>query len=321
MPDTATLRPLRFEPSFEQIPDDEAQTIRELSETMRSIMETTYQDYNHAVRGVHAKSHGLLEGRIEILNALPPALAQGAFAKPGTLPVVLRFSTNPGDLLDDNVSTPRGLAIKIIGVEGDRLPGSEGQVTQDFVMQNAPAFTAPTPKAFLGNLKMLAKTTDKAPNLKKALSAVLRGTEAVVEAVGGESGKLKSLGGHPKTNLLGETYYSVVPFLYGEYYAKLSIVPVSSALLALKDKAVDLSDKPDGLRESVNQHFAEHGGEWEVRIQLATDLEKMPIEDASKRWPEDESPYLTVARITVEPQTAWTDARAAVVDDTLAFSP
>lgn len=321
MSNIATVRPLRFEPSFEQIPDDEAETIRELSDTMRSIMETTYQDYGHAVRGVHAKSHGLLEGRIEILANLPPALAQGAFAKPGVLPIVMRFSTNPGDILDDKVSTPRGLAIKLIGVQGARLEGAENQVTQDFVMQNAPAFTAPTPKAFLSSLKMLAKTTDKVPHLKAAMSAVLRGTESAIEAVGGESPTIKSLGGHPKTNLLGETYYSVVPFLYGDFYAKLSVVPVSGELLALKDQPVDLDDKPNGLREAVNQHFAAQGGEWEVRIQLATDLDKMPIEDASIRWPEDESPYIAVARITVDPQPAWTDARATVVDDTLAFSP
>ncbi|CAI3787750.1 hypothetical protein AHFPHNDE_01419 [Pseudomonas sp. MM227] len=80
----------------------------------------------------------------------------------------MRFSTNPGDLLDDKVSTPRGLGLKIVGVQGARLPGSEGDVTQDFVMQNAKAFTAATPKAFLKNLKLLAKTTDKGPGLKKA---------------------------------------------------------------------------------------------------------------------------------------------------------
>jgi hypothetical protein len=32
------------------------------------------------------------------------------------------------------VSTPRGLSVKIIGVEGERLSGSEGDVTQDFVL-------------------------------------------------------------------------------------------------------------------------------------------------------------------------------------------
>ncbi len=321
MPTTLSVHPLPFDPSFEQIPDDEAQTSRELLEAMRQIIETTYADYGHAVRSVHAKSHGLLRGELRVLDGLPPELAQGAFARPGVLPVALRFSTNPGDILDDKVSTPRGLAIKIVGVEGERLPGSEGQLTQDFVMQNAPAFVAATPKEFLKTLKLLAKTTDKAPGLKKALSAVLRGTEKAVEALGGESPTLKSLGGHPQTHLLGETYYSVVPFLYGRHFAKLSVVPVSPELTALTDAPVDLDDKPDGLRESMNAFFAGNKAIWEVRVQLATDIEKMPIEDASVRWPEEESPYVTVAHLQVDAQPAWNAERARQVDDGMAFSP
>jgi hypothetical protein len=262
-----------------------------------------------------------LQGEIEVLPDLPPELAQGAFAKPGKMPVVMRYSTNPGDILDDKVSTPRGLAIKLIGVEGERLANSDGQVTQDFVMVNAPAFMVPTPKDFLKSVKLIAKTTDRAPRAKQALSAALRGAESLVEKAGGESATLKGMGGHPTTSLLGETYYSVVPVLYGRYFAKLSLVPVSPELKALTDQNVDLKDKPNGLREAINDHFAKHGGTWELRVQLATDIEKMPIEDASVVWPEDLSPYVTVARIKVQPQSAWSDARAAVVDDQMSFSP
>lgn len=321
MVDKLLVTPLPFDPAFEQIPDDEAQTAQELVDTLRGIMEVTSKDYGHAVRSVHAKSHGLLQGELHVAENLPQELAQGIFGRAGTYPVVMRFSTNPGDLLSDNVSTPRGLALKVIGVDGARLPGSESDATQDFVMQNAPAFTASTPKAFLKTLKLLAKTTDKAPGMKEALSAVLRGTEAALEALGAQSGTLKSLGGHPETNLLGETYYTVVPILYGTYFCKLSVAPVSAALTALTDAPVDLKDKPDGLRESVNAFFASSGGEWEVRVQLATDIEKMPIEDAAMKWPEDESPYIAVARIVIPAQTAWSDARAVAVDDGMAFSP
>jgi hypothetical protein len=67
------------------------------------------------------------------------------------------------------------------------------------------------------------KTTDRAPTGKKVLSAVLRGAEKLVEAAGGESGALKSLGGHAETHILGETFYTCVPFLYGLYFAKLAI--------------------------------------------------------------------------------------------------
>lgn len=315
------IKPLPFEPSFEQIPDDEAQTSQELAEALHSIMETTLRDNGHANRSVHAKAHGLLRGHMTVLDTLPAELAQGAFAKPGTLPVAMRFSTNPGDILDDKVSTPRGLAVKVIGVEGSRLPGSEGEVTQDFVMQNAKAFTAATPKAFLRTLKLLAKTTDKAPGMKKALSAVLRGVESTLESLGGESGTLKSLGGHPQTHILGESFSTVVPLLYGPYYAKVAVVPVSANLTALTDKHLDFGDNPDGLRSAVEAYFAQSGGTWEVRVQLATDLEKMPIEDASVQWPEDLSPYVTVARIEVEPQQSWSPEKVQEIDDGMSFSP
>jgi hypothetical protein len=52
-----------------------------------------------------------------------------------------------------------------------------------------------------------------------------------------------------------------------------------------------------------------------------TDIDKMPIEDTRVAWPEALSPYVTVARIGVPPQPAWSEARAAVVDDKMSFSP
>jgi hypothetical protein len=316
-----TTRALPFDSAFEQIPEDEADTTAELAQAMRSITEKTYADSGHAWRSVHAKSHGLLVGELQIVAGLPAELAQGMFARPATLPVVMRLSTNPGDVLDDKVSTPRGLAIKVIGVEGERLAGSEGDSTQDFVMINAPAFTAATPKNFLANLKLLAKTTDKAPGAKKALSAVLRGTEAVLEKLGGESATIISLGGHPETHILGETFYTAVPLLYGHYFGKASVAPVSPELTALTDAPVNLKGKPDGLREAVSDFFAANGGEWELRVQLATDIDKMPIEDASVQWSEEESPYVTVAHIRVAPQSAWSAERVTKIDDGMAFSP
>ncbi|SAK99872.1 Catalase [Caballeronia pedi] len=316
-----TTHALPFDPAYEQIPDDENETAQELAAAMRSIVETTYADSGHALRSVHAKSHGLLTGDLSVLDNLPPELAQGIFAHAATFPVVLRLSTNPGDVLDDKVSTPRGLAIKVIGVDGERLPGSEGDRTQDLVMINAPAFTAATPKKFLNNLKLLAKTTDKAPGAKKALSAVLRVTEAAIEKLGGESATLISLGGHPQTHILGETFYTAVPLLYGHYFGKLSVAPVSPELTALTDAPVDLDNNPDGLRTLVSDFFASNGAEWEVRVQLATDIDKMPVEDASMQWPEDESPYVTVARIRVSPQSSWDATREERIDDGMAFSP
>lgn len=317
----AAIRPIPYSPAVEVPEEKEAETVYELKDTMQNISLKTWEDSGHATRSVHAKSHGLLVGELSVLEGLPPAYAQGLFAQPGSYPVVLRLSTTPGDILSDDVSTPRGMALKVIGVPGARVEGSEGEVTQDFVLVNGPVFSAPNAKKFAGSAKLLAATTDKAPNLKRLFSAVARGTEKAVEAVGGESVTLKTMGGHPETNPLGETYFSQVPILYGEYMAKVSVAPVSPSLTALTDAPVDLKDKPDGLRDAVVAHFAREGGEWALRIQLCTDLDRMPIEDASVEWPQEASPYVTVARLRVAPQQAWSEERARRIDEGMQFNP
>jgi catalase len=177
--------PVRFSPSVERPEADEAETIAGLIAAMRYINEKTFADGGHAIRSVHAKTHGILQGFMEVDAGLPCDLAQGLFAKAGRYPVVMRLSTIPGDILDDSVSTPRGLAIKIIGVAGERLEGSEGDITQDFVMINGPAFGAPNPKKFLSVTRLLAKTTDEVQGLKKILSAAMRQVQRVIVAVTG----------------------------------------------------------------------------------------------------------------------------------------
>jgi hypothetical protein len=313
-------RPVRYTPDLEHPEKDEAETTQALTETMLKISEKTYEDGGHAIRSVHAKSHGLLRGEIEIAADLPPVLAQGLFAKSGRHPVVMRFSTIPGDILDDSVSTPRGLALKIFDVEGERLPDADG-ATQDFVMVNGKVFNAPNNKVFLNNLKLLAATTDKAEGAKKVLSAVNRGLETIIEAFGGESATLKSMGGQPETHILGDSFYTQVPILYGDYIAKLSVVPASPELTALTDAPLNVNGKPDGLREAVVEHFRTKGGVWDVRVQLCTDIEEMPVENAHKAWPEDKSPFLPVATITIGPQEAWSEALSEAVDDRMSFSP
>ncbi len=317
----ATKPALAYDSSVEEIPDDEAQTTQGLIDTMAGISETTLKDTGCPLRSVHAKSHALVEGQLEVKGDLEPVLAQGLFAKPGRYPVVMRFSTIPGDLLADSVSTPRGVALKVIGVEGERLPGSESDRTQDFILVNGPAFGAPTPKAFLNNLKLLAATTDKAEGAKKALSGVTQALNAGVTAVTGQpSGLLATFGGQPETHILGDTFYSQTPFRFGDYIAKFSLKPVSEELKALKDQHLKINGEPDALREACNAFFGDKSGVWELQVQLRTDDETMPIEDASKAWDEAESPYQTVGRITVSPQPAWTRERSKAVDDGLAFS-
>jgi hypothetical protein len=55
--------------------------------------------------------------------------------------------------------------------------------------------------------------------------------------------------------------------------------------------------------------------------QPRTDEETMPVEDASQPWPEDQSPYVAVARLTVPRQDAWSEDKMRRIDDGLAFNP
>jgi catalase len=154
-------QPLPYKPSYESPAKDEQQTEQGLIETITKIQNKVYDDSHQAVRGVHAKCHGIIAAELTVADSLPGPLAQGLFAQPGQYPVIIRLSTIPGDLLDDDISVPRGLALKIIGVSGERVAGSEGEATQDFVLVNGPVFAKPDPKSFLRTLKLLAATTDK----------------------------------------------------------------------------------------------------------------------------------------------------------------
>ena len=312
--------PLLYDDAYEVPEQNEDETARRVAQTLAEIGDITFADSGLGLRTVHAKGQGILRGELRVFD-LPLPYAQGMFATPQTLQAIVRLSTSPGDVLDDNVSTPRGFALKVVGVNGERLSGNEGSITQAVLLVNGPAFLNSSAKDFLGGLKLLASTTDRVPKLKRAFSAVLRGTEKLVEALGGESATLKGLGGHPETNILGETYFSQVPFLYGQHMGKWAIVPVSPQLLALKEQPVDLSGKPDGLRAAVVDHFAQHGAQWDLCVQLCTDIESMPIEDASVRWPEDKSAFIPVARLSVEPQNAWPVGGPTSFDETLSFSP
>lgn len=310
---------VRYSSDVETVTLDEPQVIRELSDTLRDILETTSKDYGHAVRAVHAKSHGILRGELEVLPDLPTELAQGIFAKPGRHGAIIRISTNPGDLLHDSVSVPRGLALKIIGVEGERLEGAEG-TNQDFIFVNGPAFPAPDPAAFLKNLKLLAGTTDRAEWAKRGLSAVLRGAEKALETVGGESATLQTLGGAPNVHPLGETYYTQTAFRFGDHIAKLSLEPASDSLTRHTGQVIDTRGRPDAIRDTVAADMQTGDAVWNLRVQLCRDLDRMPVEDPSVLWDESLSPFVTVARLHVLAQTGWSEDAAELVDEHMRFS-
>lgn len=311
--------PIRYSPDLETLQPDEQETIQGLNDTFDKILNTTANDYGHAVRSVHAKAHGILQGKLRVRDGLPPELAQGLFARPATYTVFMRLSTNAGDILPDAIALPRGLAMKVVGVDGERLPEAAGR-TQDFVMVNGPVFQVKTADKFLGSLKLLAKTTDRMEGTKTVMSSVLQTVNNALETVGITSSTIQSLGGAPNINPLGETYFSVTPFRYGEYVAKFSLKPVAPDLTELTGREIDTSVREDAIRETIQGEMQMIQGEWEFQVQLCRDVKAQPIEDPTVEWDQDDAPFVTVATITAAPQDSWSDEQVQRVNEEMRFS-
>ena len=315
--------PIRYSPAVEHVDAGELETIDGLNATFDTILHTTAEDGHHAIRAVHAKAHGILQGTMTVRADLPMELAQGLFATPGDHRVYMRLSTNAGDILPDAIALPRGMAIKVLDATGDRLPGtpdSTNDSTQDFIMVNGDVFLAKTADKFLGNLKLLAGTTDKLEGTKKLMSTVLGGVNAALKTVGLQSTTLASLGGAPNVDPLGETYFSVTPFRYGDYIAKFSLVPVSPGLTALKGRKIETSDDPNAIRDTVRAEMIGTDAVWDFQVQLCRDLDKQPIEDPTVAWDADDAPFVTVATIHVAAQNSWDPAQVDAVDEAMRFS-
>ena len=313
------MTPVRYHPSLDVPLPDEQRIIDQLGATVLDTQRTVARQTGRAMHGTHAKATGLAKGTLTVSSGLPAELAQGLFAEPGEYDVLVRFSQGPPKPVPDAASGQRGMAIKVLGVRGPRLPSSREAGTQDWVLAPDPAFVNSTSATFLRSFRAAASKSPHLPDLLVVLASRLaRAAEAVLQRVGGGSGNLRFLGRAP-THPVSHPYYSQTPLRYGDFVAKVAAFPTPATLLAVGDPGVDTSD-PDAFRVAMRAFFAGSPAAFDLRVQLCTDLAAMPVEDASAQWPEDLSPYCTVARLVLPPQDVGSTARHDV-DERLAFSP
>jgi len=310
---------LRYRDDLETIDSDEQETQNKIIEVMMTGMHKVRENMERSVRISHAKAFGLLKGELVVENNLPRELAQGLFANPGTYQVLVRLATAPGEINDDSkLNTVRGMAIKVLNVEGPKLPGHAAN-TQDFVLDTGKEFINSGPKAFLQTFKPNAEIAPKlSDTVKGAVSDVSRVTNAALNAVGLNSEKLDFFG-HPKRHPMAEAYFSQTPYRYGDYLAKLGVLPDTPGLKTLFDQPYD-PENYDAFREATNDFFRKQPAEFIIVVQLNTGLDKMPIEDAQAKWSEKDSQYQPVARLILPVQTAWDPARDNYFEE-LSFAP
>ncbi len=310
---------VHYADSIETVAEDERQVIDGIIASMTHESQIVAERDGQTVRASHAKSTGLVKATLTVLPNLPEPLRQGLFVDARTYPVLLRFAQGPGEKLSDSVSTHRGVGIKVLGVDGAKLPGHDGN-TQDFVFATGTAFAQSNATTFLTAIKGIEKNTGRPESIKQAVSSTSRVLNAALNVVGADSPTFGFFG-HTKRNPLADAYFSQAPLRYGDYVAKMGLFPVSPNLIAIIDQTLDTSADHDAFRHAVIDHLRTHGADYELRVQLCTDLSEMPVEDASKPWPEDKNPYVAVARIAIPAQEAYSAPRQAYFDEVLSFQP
>ncbi len=234
---------------------DEFSLANDILKAMAATSQKTFDLRRHAFRDAFAKSHGFLKGELTVSADLPEHLRQGVFARAATYPAVIRLSSASGDVVSDTIPDARGMAIKLIGVEGARLLPNDTSKNQDFLLVNVPVFSPGTLaryKQSIGASKVIGGSPEF---VQRLVAASARGVEKAIE----EEGRCRTLSSaanglaRDNANLLGETYHSMAALRFGEYIAKISTAPLSANVKALTGKKMrrDRRLRPCAISSSI----------------------------------------------------------------------
>ena len=262
-------------------------------------------------RGLHAKGQAGVEAEFTVLPDLPEHARHGLFATPATYRAYVRFSNGVGARQPDKKGDVRGAAIKVVGAPGKKIiPGMEDAKTQDFLLIRTPAIPFRDAAEFIG-----------------AVTAVGGSPLLALPRIVGNLGfarALKVLGELPKglnlpmTSFATTRYFSAAPVKFGPYAVHYAITPRAP---------VDVSALPgrshDYLGEELAARLAKGPVSYDFGVQFFVDDAKTPIEDASVEWHEGDSPYVTVATLTLSKQAITSPRGKKIADfvEQISFDP
>jgi hypothetical protein len=272
-------------------------------ESLKSLtMERLREQYpdGSVRRDAHPKTHGLVAAEFIVLDDFSYALRHGVFQRPRTFDALIRFSA--GDTFpypDTRVPRSGGMAVKLLGVEGDKLLDRERHAqTQDFIMINYPGFLAQSFKSY--EALHVASTPETRARYYQEYPA--------------EEALYKSQSLEPFYNPVQTRYFSQVPYRLGPQAIKFSAKPITNA--ANRPPA---AEGPNFLREAMKQQLAATDVYFDFMVQVQTDPLRMPIEDSLTIWDEAQSPFQRVAIIRI-PRQDITDQGLEIAEN-LAFTP
>jgi len=274
-------------------------------------------------------------------TVLPVAreLEVGMFAAARDYPAWVQFSNADGVMsgrkgTSDRESVLRGVAIKVMGVDGARIEAGQRATTQDFLMNNRPYFywkNINVMTELLGVVRqhgLLAKVgaingtlLHHTPEENLALIA------AIKEGLANDKSDSNVI-----DNPLTERYWSRLPVGFGAGKAmKYGMWPRACDATPWAEVPGDLAgsptrpDVPAGLegrflRAAVKKSMSEGDVCFDFAVQRQRDREAMPVEDEGVRWTPEKSPYEVVARLRI-PRQDFDRADRSQFCSQLTFSP
>lgn len=280
---------------------DEAQLTASIEKVMRQMLEKTYAP-EATRRDAHPKHLGLLEGRFAVSPDLPPELRVGLFAEPRTYRAWIRTSSASSRPQSDAHKDLRGFAIKLLDVDGAKIPESDEPRVQDFVLLSHPNMP-------LGTLRLFHDAIYYGLKWSIGLfiaKMVLTGKSSVLK----ELARAKA----NQTSPLEIRYWSTTPYLFGaDRVVKYSLIPTSGTPTSLPATLTD-----NYLTEAMEKRLAAEDVTFDFAVQLRGD--GMSIADSAPRWDETRSPFRKVATLTI-PRQVFRTAERDQLAEALGFSP
>ncbi|WP_192560917.1 catalase family protein [Pseudomonas allokribbensis] len=297
----------------EQIPDGEAAMTQDVIQTAVRIVDQ-HRESTRFLRDAHAKAHGCVKADVQVLPDLAQDLRRGVFSEPGKVwQATMRLSNGNAYPQFDSIRDARGMAIKLLDVPGKQLLGDrQGLHEQDFVMFSHPNF-------FVSDVAEYRQNVAAQADGKKVM-AFFPGWDPRNWQIRHLFIALATLSPPPESPTR-TTYFSVSPYKFGEANAKFRVMPDPDNCPAYTLPKQN-QDLPNFLRSALNQQLSTDRVPacFVLQIQRQDANRFMPIEDTSIEWREQDSPFQTVAKITLPPQDFDTPVLNLQCDN-LSFNP
>jgi hypothetical protein len=120
-------------------------------------------------------------------------------------------------------------------------------------------------------------------------------------------------------NPLLSTYWTMAAVRHGDHVAKVRVAPVAESAKNAIHQQLDFSTGPDVYGPALVDDLRAHAFDFDLQVQLCTDLNAMPVNDSTVEWPEKLSPFVTVGRVHL-PRQDISAAENLESGDALAFN-